>query len=251
MKLNKCFKTVFDQPLKERGFKKKGLLYYRMNGEILQGITIKLINAYSICFNYLPYWLYEEKSHNYKLNESYWAERHAIWGPYFNKNDEETAIKNMEKLKEVVFKKVIPFLDSITDFDSYFDSMLNPVDFNKDLPQQHDFALDFIDPKGYIHFLPSFGKYEFWVKACLDESFDEMKLLNDKMLEKSLEFNRKHLDWGEVYDEEKCIQRYRDYRAEFYKAMEENDFTAGIEFYKKNCAEMKQRLFDDLKITVE
>ena len=77
MKLNKCFTTVFDSALKERGFKRKGVLYYRINGEILQGITIKLINPYHICVGYIPYWMYDIARHFSRgcpLERNYWAE---------------------------------------------------------------------------------------------------------------------------------------------------------------------------------
>lgn len=75
MRMNKCFTTVFDEPLKERGFKRKGILYYRMNGDILQGITILLTNPYELTFSYIPYWAYgTDDRYKYSLSSSHWAE---------------------------------------------------------------------------------------------------------------------------------------------------------------------------------
>ena len=55
MKLSKCFTTVFDGGMKAAGFSRKGVLYYRMKGTILQGVFLKATNPYSLCFAAFPY----------------------------------------------------------------------------------------------------------------------------------------------------------------------------------------------------
>ena len=48
MKLSQCFIQTFQNILLSYGFKRKGVLFYRIHGDILQGIKLKQTNPYSI-----------------------------------------------------------------------------------------------------------------------------------------------------------------------------------------------------------
>lgn len=57
--INEIFYSIFDAPLKEHGFRRKDVLYYRLNGNILQGIVlVRLQSDYMIRYNMFPYWVY-------------------------------------------------------------------------------------------------------------------------------------------------------------------------------------------------
>ena len=105
MKLNKCFTTVFDSTLKSHGFKRKGVLYYRINGEVLQGITVKMTNPYSICCAFLPYWMYDilwDFHRGFPIDKCEWAEElNYLPGEYY-RQDDENAIDDVENKAKVI-----------------------------------------------------------------------------------------------------------------------------------------------------
>lgn len=57
--LNELFCSYFDAPLTAKGFRRKGTLYYRIHGNVLQGVTlVRSKNDYMIRYNMFPYWVY-------------------------------------------------------------------------------------------------------------------------------------------------------------------------------------------------
>ena len=56
--MNKCFTSIFTEPLEKEGFARKGVLYYRLRGDVMQGVMLKTTNPFSICVNMCPWWTY-------------------------------------------------------------------------------------------------------------------------------------------------------------------------------------------------
>ena len=246
MKLNKCFTTVFDAPLKERGFKKKGTLYYRMNGEILQGITIKLMSCYEICFNYIPYWsadynVWWENDRPFKGNS--WAENHFIDGVYYQADEEEKMLSEMKKRCDIVCNVIIPRLGKMQTLDDYL-GIVKDAEFDNELRS-------FVGEDGtcLIHHYLQLNPYDVYVKAIRDRSFDALEKFLAQDLERHVNFMLN--GFPGAYTEEALRESYINNYAECYKAIDENDFSSGQVFYEKQCNEMKQRLLDELKLTIE
>ncbi len=125
MKMSKLFTTIFDEELKSRGFKRKAKLYYRLNGDILQGVVIKAINPYSIHFYSAPYWMENIQVELFPLYKGYWAENGVSispWCAYYREENEQFNIDIMNICFTLAKNYVLPFLDQINDLDSYIDN---------------------------------------------------------------------------------------------------------------------------------
>ena len=127
MTMSKCFTTVFDQQMKEHGFKRKGVLYYRLNGTTLQGIKLKQCNPYIISFNAYPYWIHRLNNSMdlYRdLGKGYWAEVGGSYliNHYYQKEKPELNERAMQYHLENTCKFIIPYLDKIHDEERYLDT---------------------------------------------------------------------------------------------------------------------------------
>lgn len=128
MKLSQCFIQTFQNILLNYGFKRKGVLFYRIHGDILQGIKLKQTNPYSIMIMYYPYWMhqliYPDEFYS-DLKKGYWAERgEYINGQYYSQDDPDQNQKNMTMCLETVCNEVLPVLERVTNTKSYLQATL-------------------------------------------------------------------------------------------------------------------------------
>lgn len=192
MKLNKCFTTVFDSALKEHGFKRKGVLYYRINGEILQGITIKLINPYAICVGFVPYWMYNlpwDLHRGGSIDKCDWAEDFPyLFGEYYRQDDDK-ALEKMQSFLDPVINKLIPLLDKIISIDDYLSIK--------------EYCLD----PGSRLTRPIIPQYALLQKALNDHSFAE----SDRILQKVIDYSIAQEIEDEASEENYDILRERYY----------------------------------------
>lgn len=125
MKMTKLFTTVFDEELKARGFKRKARLYYRLNGDILQGIVIKPINPYSIHFYAAPYWMDDYYFREFPIYQGYWAENGGgvdASFAYYREENEQFNLDIMNICFTLVKDYALPVLDRINNLDSYIEN---------------------------------------------------------------------------------------------------------------------------------
>lgn len=124
----KLFTSVFDDEMKSRGFQRKGHLYYRLVGEIMQGVVLKATNPYMICYHAFPIWSLPAIRYPFEPfieNKGYWAEwGMSIWpeylyGGYYRKERVELNLEVMEHCLQVTKDFFLPILDKVTDIDSY------------------------------------------------------------------------------------------------------------------------------------
>ena len=170
MKLNKCFTIVFDPALKEHGFKRKGVLYYRVNGDILQGITIKLTNPYAICVGFVPYWMYNlpwDLQRGGSIDECDWAEDFPYLSGDYYRQDDDKALEKMQSFLDPVINKLIPLLDKIISIDDYLSIK--------------EYCLD----PGSRLTRPIIPQYALLQKALNDHSFAE----SDRILQKVIDYS--------------------------------------------------------------
>lgn len=124
MKMTKLFTTVFDEELKSRGFKRKAKLYYRLNGNILQGVVIKAVNPYSIHFYAAPYWMENIQAELFPLYKGYWAENGASIdsGLYYREENKQINLEQMNAFLELARMHILPVLDKMFDLTSYIEN---------------------------------------------------------------------------------------------------------------------------------
>lgn len=216
MKLNKCFTTVFDSTLKSHGFKRKGVLYYRINGEVLQGITVKMTNPYSICCAFLPYWMYDilwDFHRGFPIDKCEWAEElNYLPGEYYRQDDEK-AIDYMQSLLAPVRDSLIPLLDKISSNDDY----LRAKEY-------------YLDPGSRLT-SPIIPQYALMQKALEDHSFAE----SDRLLQKIVDYNLARNNWiNNQTDEESKLLRDR------YRSSSLDTLPQLILPYLKKVEELKQ-----------
>lgn len=125
MKMTKLFITVFDEELRSRGFKRKAKLYYRLNGDILQGVVIKTINPYNIHFYSAPYWMENIQAELSPLHKGYWAESGFCIAPevdaYYREENEQFNLDYMNACFTLAKEHILPVLDRMNDLDSYIE----------------------------------------------------------------------------------------------------------------------------------
>jgi len=195
MKMSKLFVTVFEDELKQRGFKRKGRLYYRMKGEILQGIVIKKVNPYSLHFGVCPYWTVADQSIVYSenLTKGWWAEQITGWEigvpiySYYREQNEEFNLAVMQHCLFLAQKYILPHLDCITDFNSvlkysadkaFCDERRENAELKQDVRKEiivpsYQNRRDPSDKFTVIdRFLSRHTQYLFLHKAYLDQSFE-------------------------------------------------------------------------------
>lgn len=124
MKMTKLFTTVFDEELKSRGFKRKARLYYRLNGDILQGVIIKTVNPYTIHFYSAPYWMENIQADLFPLYKGYWAENGSSIGSalYYREENEQINLDQMNAFLTIAKTHILPVLDRMCDLKSYIEN---------------------------------------------------------------------------------------------------------------------------------
>ena len=81
MTIRQLFRKVFQETLTEQGFKYKNNYFYRLNGEMIQGVTVHIATGgggYSIRLACYPYWMHNainvsDRIRN--LKKPYWVEQ--------------------------------------------------------------------------------------------------------------------------------------------------------------------------------
>ena len=142
MKADKLFTTIFDEELKSRGFKRKGKLYYKLNGNILQGVIIKTINPYTIHFYAAPYWMENTQIKLSALHKGYWAEQGWCISPgsesFYREENEQLNNDYMTACFSIAKKYILPVLDKICDLDSYIEYCVPNWNFDYDQENEKD-----------------------------------------------------------------------------------------------------------------
>lgn len=187
MTLSKCYTEIFDTTMKEAGFQRKGVLYYRLNGDILQGIVLKPLAAYDICFTYFPYWNYHFRSVRYALKSGYWAELgQFISGEYCRKGQAEATQETMQKCLGVIKTTVIPLLDNISDVESYLNAVVQTyVDFQNRLEStcRKEMDVSISGFTGEILGTQSILQHALLYKAYLDGSYTQTNAIVQRLLD--------------------------------------------------------------------
>ena len=257
LSLSKIYTSIFDEPLFALGFKRKGVLYYRLNGNVLQGVTLVKTSPYRVRFNMFPYWAYDVRTLGEPSVKSLclggWAEGALkdFEGIYFKREDPAHAIQNLTDILNSFLNIEMETMEYVKDEISYFSAFFGAKKWYS-IPQkvvlriaylQNDFSiaetyLNFrkqetlsecyfkeLNNYAYLYNMnhhPSFKKYADTPQFL---SFDEMKFTRDKeKFESHYEYSKK-CSFGLL--EEKVLG---------------NDLAWIDSEYKKDCEKMSKLL---------
>ena len=262
MKITPLFNSVFAEELKKQGFKKKGRCFYRLVGEILQGITVKPINPYDIHFIAKPYWIpmrvtnlesWASLVKGYWIEDSYGLLSSSDMVRYYREAEAGKNLDIMNSCLHAVKTYFIPILDRVVDLDSYLDM----VDVNwPNLPEPwsreriidikyEDIAEKYVDLVAAREMTPSLRlfyptlsymeQYAYLYKAYEDGTFE-----------------RAYISLNESLDNES--KRYRInrsyYTSVFDKVMNANDLEWIVRFKEERTRIIRPRLRDELGLDV-
>ena len=258
MKMTKMFTTVFDEEMKRRGFKRQGYVYSRLVGEILQGVVIKTINPYTIHFCACPWWTPTNiccESMSYK--KGHWSECGIEIKPdlsaYYREANEEFNLVYMTECLEIAEIYALPFLDKITDIDSYLKYGLTEwLDFCE-FPTgrsswycalQTERLAELIGEHAYIKVMGDIWRnlkqYAYLYKAYQEGSFENV-------YEQMMSRLREEDACGFWRTDKSCT----DFRIELFKEkMEQNDLDFIVKYKEERRKIILPKLRDELKLDV-
>ena len=127
--LMKCYHHVFDEKYKSMGFYKKGKVFARLNGDVVQSFSLKKYSGVPHCvieFGVTPLCYYPPLDLDGGLFESdqfYVEDLHCrgLW--WYEPLSVSSIIETMQSLSETVDKYIIPFFDKCFDCGSTFDQL--------------------------------------------------------------------------------------------------------------------------------
>lgn len=246
MKMNKCFTTVFDPVLKQEGFARKGILYYRRMGHMLQGIKLKPMNPCMINFTSFPYWIYDLRTRqiDQDMTKGYWVEDGGmlVTGAdfYFFKDADEENLQKMENVLTLCRQYILPYFDKICNEEEYLQLTL----------------------KGRDNLLPMTSMGDTFIRA--EEKMQIEVMLYNQYFTDSSVTAEEHLDiwyqneyqtlvdcmpyWADNPENVENFVQYREKLRNNIASMREADFSV---LYKSMCENMRVKIQEQLKINFE
>ena len=263
---SKLFTTVFDDEMKGRGFRRKGHLYYKFVGEFIQGVALKTVNPYSICFHAFPYWSQPGfGDENFVFNKGYWTENgmeispNRLYGRYYRKENVEINFDAMRVSLELAKEYFLPILESVTDYDSYiaYKSLVWP-EKQFDNVLLHEFYIEsFADKykeeiqnrtvlpvvRMFYAGLNAADQYVFLYKAFLDGSFENAHEMLIKELQKKANLF--------CNSEEERIKTALFYSSTFVEKMKSNDLSWIEDYRLERKKIMIPKIKKELSVIIE
>ena len=254
MKMNKCFTSIFDPFMKQAGFARAGILYYRMKGNMLQGMRLETINPYHITFSNFPYWLYHRRNiiPQPNIRKGGWTQTGGMissMDTYYDENDPKRNDMIMREMLDLFQNTVIPYFDSICNEYDYFHMTLNrPFDLllkYKDLPSSMENGLvqAIEQPTAEMflynqHYIPGSQSAEEEVEKYYQASLQE---LNERVTSKEMDDDLFQTAFGR-------LQREKEYYLKKIELINQEGF---VNIYQTMCAEMRQLIKEGLKIDLD
>lgn len=265
---SKLFTTVFDDEMKGRGFRRKGSVYYKVVGEFIQGVALKTVNPYSICFHAFPYWS-KPSIHVYyepDLYKGYWTEsgmeimpKH-LYGMYYRKENVQINFDAMKVSLELAKEYFLPILESVTDYDSYIayklytwpeeEQTVNPIQNTLYIESfankyKNEIQNKILLPTVTMRYagLDAADQYVFLYKAFLEGSFENAyKILMEKV--------RKITD-NRPQREEDRIKTRSFFSSIFVEKMNSNDLSWIEEYRLERKKIMIPKIKKELSVVIE
>ena len=246
MKLNKCFTDTFNPTMKQAGFSKIGLLYYRIHGNMLQGVFCDPINPFNIYFASFPYWMYDEvciiRDPNIKRG-SWTARGGVVFGFYYNPKLPEQNETYMQTILDVVTHTVLVYLDSMKTEQDFFLKCVNgssELDCEYDYHRSCDDEIKILAHPGMRNGILLHQKY-----------LGNLPMPVETYLEKYLEnlLSKKLRICNTDEEIAKATDSVKQERERYLSILEKTSRSEFIERYNTMCVKMKKELEEGLKIT--
>ncbi len=175
----KAFRAVFEAQLKEYGFRRKGKVFYRFRGNIIEAVSTKGTISGGTIFAYYPYWLHYIKNGDYNANlkRNYWVEESEIMYEPFQIGN-RTYEWQEEKFKvhfEEFNSKVMPILDKVCDLESFIESRIFVRENRDSLRKSEDGV--------WLGINDLINQHVLLLKAYNDGSYDNVRRIFNEMLE--------------------------------------------------------------------
>ncbi len=239
MKINmidECFINIFDEEMTKCGFLRKGNVYYKLNGEILQGVSIKSNISIHVYFSFYPYWMHfmvnNEKFSSFASNK--WTFKYPIMPGTMEAPgycDSEAVIRDQF---EIFRQRVLPLLDIIHDNESF-------IRVHKMTSHENELLFYERDQK-LVGFGPFIPEYSLLMKAWTEQSFDgAQKDMQDFIINQEDIYKNIGQDKSFDYIGFAPGTTYKDFVADIVKT----HFSKFIECYKANDLEWIHSVYLD------
>ena len=240
MTIRQLFREVFRETLAEHGFGYKYNYFYRLNGEMLQGVTVHIATGgggYSIRLACYPYWMHNTINLSDRirdLKKPYWVEHcePSVGVICAHLDDETESVRLMKGELDYFINRSLPYLNRIKDKES----MVQVIRENKwfEWKVEEDILLyicydnrsfDFIDEYFEIfkkgHLTP---QTLFWLNQNRETEMTDQEL------------------------HEYCIRRFQNEYRGLLRLIDNNDLDSKLAPHKANCDETRELLRQVLKI---
>lgn len=240
MTIRQLFREVFRETLAEHGFGYKYNYFYRLNGEMLQGVTVVPLSGggYFLRVACYPYWMHDLINKTKLKNtfkKPYWAEQFDVENgelSFFSQESSGNCVM-MERQLQGFVANVLPALDAICDVQSMSKAIMN------------ESVVNWVDSKLLLYVCNGNGSFDF-AKEYL--AIQKKKFFSPE--------NVRKLSWGQPNEitSEELHTRWQDFvsyhMSLLFESMENDDLEYVLAPYKANREAMKERLRKELKIDV-
>ncbi|MBQ9781092.1 MAG: hypothetical protein IJW00_09130 [Clostridia bacterium] len=245
MTLSKCFTTVFDNHMKSVGFFRKGILYYRMVGNMLQGVRLETTNPYFVRFCSFPYWLYHKRaiSQASNITRGTWVQGcgSLLTMNYYAPNAEEQNVRDMMTIFDLFRDIVLPYLDCVSTEEEYLQMI-----YNNPVVLLSSKSIEKPSIRVQENPTPEFFLYNQYYGVDPIPAKEAVEVWHRKKVANYLDFAEEQ-GKAEYYIQKECesYARWRDSLMKQVAELEQNNFAV---IFENMCVDMKQQLTEHLKI---
>ena len=249
MKLNKCFNETFGPTLKQAGFSKLGLLYYRMHGTLLQSVFLKSGSAFQIEFSSFPYWLFDDRCYGdfeRNIRKGYWTQHGgSMFGFYYDSKNPEQNQQNMQYLLDIFSRTVLVYLDSMsTEEDAFLDKVKGGQELMRAYGLQEEMPGEL-----FTIWAGELGKLQ--INLLLHQKYlGNLPLPIEEYVDK---FYKRELAAELKYRQDVALvtELYQTAKEKTLSELDEMSKDEFLELYNAKRADMKQRLQQELKLVID
>lgn len=237
MTIRQLFREVFRETLAEHGFGYKYNYFYRLNGEMLQGVTVvpSYGGGYFLRVACYPYWMHDfinDANIRNTFKKPYWVEQFDVKSGEmtFFLQDSPDNCPMMERLLQNFLKNVLPAMDAICDVQSMGEAIIDGG------------VVERVDSKLLLYVCNGKGSFDFAKEyfTIREREFfspEHIRLLSS-LQQKELTAEEMQVKWrGQL-----------KFFTPLIECIEKNDLDSVLAPYKDNREAMKERLRKELKI---
>ena len=242
MTIRQLFRKVFQETLTEQGFKYKNNYFYRLNGEMIQGVTVHIATGgggYSIRLACYPYWMHNAINVSDRirdLKKPYWVEQcePSVGVICALLDDEQESVRLMKGELDYFADRSLPYLNRIKDKES----MVQVIRENKWFAWKVDWNL-------LLYICYENRSFDF-----IDEYFEIFKKRHLKP-QTILWLNEgRETEMTDQELHEYCVRRFHNEYPALFKFVDNNDLDSKLAPHKAAHEEIADMFRQELKVEV-